>query len=222
MKATKFWLVPGLFFLAATVLNLYGRLDNPALASTVKPALMPLLALTALSAARGAERREIRLLVTALLLGCVGDTLLIFDGFLPFVFGMVAFLSGHIFYMCLFGGKSWKGLSLKVWIPAILVMGALVAGLIVVLGVKGAMLGPMCVYGYALMLLIFSTLSGAVRFGGATWWILLGGALLFTFSDSLIALGTFGGDFPGREFLVMLTYLAAQSLLALGALRLSR
>ena len=95
-------------------------------------------------------------------------------------------------------------------------------GLIIAIGVNGAMLVPMCVYGFALMLLIFSTLAGVFRFRTCTWWILLVGALLFTFSDSLIAIGTFNGDFPGREFLVMLTYIAAQTLLAIGAVRLSR
>ena len=223
MKSCKYWIVPGLFFLVATILNLVGRfLEMPVLASAVKPVLMPFLALTAVAAAGSVERKEIRLLVVALLLGCVGDIFLIYDGFLFFVAGMVAFLSGHIFYMCLFGGKSWKGFTAKTWIPAIIAMAALTAVLIIVIGVNGAMLVPMCVYGFALMLLIFSTLAGVFRFRTCTWWILLAGALLFTFSDSLIAIGTFNGDFPGREFLVMLTYIAAQTLLAVGAVRLSK
>ena len=223
MKSRKFWIVPGLFFLVAAVLNLVGRfVGNEVLASAVKPMLMPFLALTALAAAGTTERKEVRLLVLALLLGCVGDVFLIYDGFLFFVAGMVAFLSGHICYMCLFGGKSWKGFKAKTWIPAIIAMAALTAGLIIAIGVNGAMLVPMCVYGFALMMLIFSTLAGVFRFRTCTWWILLVGALLFTFSDSLIAIGTFNGDFPGREFLVMLTYIAAQTLLAIGAVRLSR
>lgn len=223
MKANKFWIVPGLFFLAAAILNLYGRLMGvEIMASTVKPALMPLLALTALAAAGSTQRKEVRLLVLALLLGCVGDTFLIFDGFLMFVAGMVAFLSGHVCYMCLFGGKSWKGFTAKTWIPAILVMAALVAVLIVTIGVKGALLVPMCVYGFALMMLIFSGLAGVIRFRKASWWIILCGTVLFTFSDSLIALGTFGSNFTGREFVIMLTYIAAQALLAWGAVRLSR
>ena len=223
MKSRKFWIVPGLFFIVAVILNLVGRfVGNEVLASAVKPMLMPFLALTALSAAGTTERKEVRLLVLALLLGCVGDVFLIYDGFLFFVAGMVAFLSGHICYMCLFGGKSWQGFKAKTWIPAIIAMAALTAGLIIAIGVNGAMLVPMCVYGFALMLLIFSTLAGVFRFRTCTWWILLVGALLFTFSDSLIAIGTFNGDFPGREFLVMLTYIAAQTLLAIGAVRLSR
>lgn len=223
MKAAKYWIVPGLFFLVATILNLVGRyVGNPTLASAVKPVLMPLLAITAVAAAGGVTGKEVRLLVIALLLGCAGDIFLIYDGFLFFVAGMVAFLSGHICYMCLFGGKSWKGFTAKAWIPAIVAMAALVAVLILVIGVKGALLVPMCVYGFALMMLIFSGLAGAVRFRTAAWLIIFAGTVLFTFSDSLIAIGTFGGDFYGREFLVMLTYIAAQALLAVGAVKLSR
>ena len=82
----------------------------------------------------------------------------------------------------------------------------------------------MTVYGFVLMLLIFSAFAGVIRMPRgrrATWWILLGGALLFTFSDSCIAMGTFGVmTFPLRHFVVMVTYLAAQSLLAVGGVRL--
>ncbi|MBR6305496.1 MAG: lysoplasmalogenase [Bacteroidales bacterium] len=222
MKACKYWIVPGLFFLVASILNITGKLWNPVLAETVKPALMPLLALTAVVAAGGIQNKEIRILVPALLLGCVGDTFLIFDGFLPFVFGMVAFLAGHIFYMCLFGGKSWKGFTWKTWIPAIVAMAALTAVLIVLIGVNGAMLVPMCVYGFALMMLIFSALAGVARFGGCAWWTILCGAVLFTFSDACIALGTFGHDFAGRNVVIMVTYLAAQSLLAAGTIKLAK
>ena len=223
MKAAKYWIVPGLFFLVAAALNLVGRFtDNAVLASAVKPLLMPFLAITAICAAGGVEKKEIRLLVLALILGCIGDVFLIYDGFLLFICGMVAFLAGHICYMCLFGGKSWKGFTAKTWIPAVIAMAALVAVLIMVIGVKGALLVPMCVYGFALMLLMFSGLCGVVRERTAPWWIILAGTVLFTFSDALIAIGTFGGDFSGREFLVMLTYIAAQTLLAIGTVRLAR
>jgi hypothetical protein len=75
-----------------------------------------------------------------------------------------------------------------------------------------------------LMLLIFSAICGLIRFRQkVTWTLLFLGALLFTFSDCLIAAGTFGViDFELREFVIMATYLLAQSLLAIGGLRLCR
>jgi len=73
-----------------------------------------------------------------------------------------------------------------------------------------------------LMMLIFSTLLGLLRFRQKfTWTLLFLGALLFTFSDALIAADTFEVlDFELIQFVIMLTYLVAQSLLAIGGLRL--
>ena len=221
---TSTWIIPGLFFLLCAALNICGRYaGNGALATHVKPALLPLVALTTLAAAGSLEPREMKLLILAQLLGCAGDIFLLFSGFLPFIGGMGAFLLGHVCYITLFGGKSWTGLGLKAWVPALLVMAALVAGLIVVLGVEGDLLLPMVVYGAVLMLLIFSGLAGVVREGGCAWWLVLCGAVLFTFSDSLIALDTFSEKPLGwTGGTIMLTYLAAQALLATGAVKLIR
>ena len=103
-------------------------------------------------------------------------------------------------------------------------MVAIVLGLVKVIGIEGPLFWPMLMYGFILMLLIFSALAGVLRMprgSRTTWWILLGGALLFAFSDSCIAMGTFGVmTFPLRHFVVMITYLVAQSLLAVGGIRL--
>ena len=56
-----------------------------------------------------------------------------------------------------------------------------------------------------------------------TWAILFIGSVLFTFSDCMIAAGTFGVvDFALRDFVIMTTYVTAQVLLAVGTLRLAR
>lgn len=217
--------VPALFFFLACVANLCGRIWEPALAAAVKPALLPLLALAVLSFAsnRRMDRRMITLLVTAELFGCVGDICLLFDGFALFAAGIGAFLVGHIFYLILFGGQSWKGMNWKGWAAGLVVMGGLVFGLIKLLKIEGALLPPMAVYGFVLTLLLFSTFCGIVRLRDkGTWIILFIGAALFTFSDSLIAAGTFHvWEFELREFVIMLTYLLAQTFLAVGTLRLA-
>ncbi|MBQ9192372.1 MAG: lysoplasmalogenase [Bacteroidales bacterium] len=227
MRKSALWCIPCAFFLVACVLNLIGCVQGTALAATVKPALLPLLAATTLAFLVGKDIPDWRpagLLVAAQLFGCTGDVLLIPDGFFFFAGGMVAFLVGHICYMCLFGGQSWKGLSLWQWLIALVIMGAAVFGLVKLIGIEGALFWPMLVYGFGLMMLIFSALAGVLRMprgNRATWWILLAGAFLFTFSDACIAMGTFGVmTFSLRHFVVMLTYLAAQSLLAVGGIRL--
>ena len=227
MRKTALWCIPGTFFLIACVLNLVGCVQGTALANVVKPALLPLLTATTLAYLLGRDIRDYKavgLLMAAQLFGCTGDVLLIPDGFVFFAGGIGAFLIGHLFYMCLFGGQSWRGLSLWQWAIAVVIMLAAVLGLVKAIGIKGALFWPMLIYGFVLMTLIFSALAGVLRMPRerrTTWWILLAGAVLFTFSDSCIAMGTFGVmTFALRHFVVMLTYLAAQSLLAVGGVRL--
>ena len=219
--------LPLLFFIAACALNLYGRYTgNSELAAAIKPALMPLLALSVAVYALDyrMDRRALEILIGAQLFGCAGDILLLSDELAMFASGIGAFLIGHIFYMTLFGGKSWKGLSWWGWILCLAIMGGIVYFLVTLLKIEGELLIPMAVYGMTLMLLIFSALCGFIRFREkGTWGILLLGTLLFTFSDALIAAGTFHvWDFELREFTVMATYLAAQSLLAIGGFSLAR
>lgn len=220
-------LVPAAFFLAGCLINVIARfVGNGAVASAVKPALLPFLAVTVLAYAfsHPVNRRMLGLLVCAELFGAAGDMLLIGSSLPLFGGGILAFLIGHIFYMRLFGGLSWRGIKPAQWAICLAVMAALVAGLVWLLGIGGVMMGPMAVYGMVLMLLIFSTLCGVIRRPAAerkAWIIVLCGALLFTFSDSLIGLGTTGKELWHHDFLVMFTYLAAQALLAVGGLSLA-
>lgn len=219
--------IPALFFAIACLLNWTGRIwDIPGLANAVKPALMPLLAAAVLAYAinHRLDKRKLTLLICAELFGCVGDVCLLSDAFPLFAGGIGAFLVGHIFYVSLFGGESWKELSGKSWAAGVVVMGGLVFGLIKLLHVSGALLPPMAVYGSMLTLLMFSTFCGLVRLRDkGTWGILFAGSVLFTFSDSLIAAGTFDAfHLPLHDFVIMFTYLVAQSLLAIGAMRLAK
>jgi uncharacterized membrane protein YhhN len=218
--------LPILFFVVACLVNLAGNIWNPELAGIVKPALMPLLAAAVLTAAveNGANRNQLSLLIAAELFGFAGDTFLLRDEFVFFAAGIGAFLVGHLFYISLFGRHSLKGINPMGWILSLLVMGGLVFLLVRFLKIEGALLAPMAVYGMTLMMLLFSTLCGLLRFRQKlTWTLLFVGALLFTFSDCLIAAGTFNVvQFELLSFVIMVTYLLAQALLAIGALRLCR
>ena len=227
MRKNTLWYIPGTFFLLACVLNWMGCIQGTDLADAVKPALLPLLCATSLAYLLGRDVMDYRpvvLLVAAQLFGCAGDVLLMPSSDVLFLVGMVAFLVGHLFYMTLFGSVSWRGLRPLQWLVAIVVLGVIVTVLVKCIGIQGELFVPMLVYGFALMLLIFSAFAGVLRMprgSRATWWILLAGALLFTFSDACIAMGMFGVmTFALRHFVVMSTYLAAQTLLAVGGVRL--
>lgn len=218
-KGKRLWTVPAACFALCCALDIFGCMTHGGIGRMVKPALMPLLSVATLAwlAERGiASRRSAAMLLCAQLFGFGGDTLLLGRGDACFAGGLVLFLIGHLFYICLFGRKSLKGLK-PAHIAAGIASGIIVTALLVLaIGIKGTMLVPMSIYGFTLMMLVFCTFSGALRFG-ASWWMPFCGAVLFCFSDSLIAIGRFGelSRFM-KDFMLMFTYLLAQTLLALG------
>lgn len=227
MKRNNLWLIPCAFFLVCCVLDLISCITgDDRMECCVKPALMLTLCITSLTwlhfrQGSIARPRLIPLLLCGQLFGFAGDTMLMGRGFPFFAGGIGLFLIGHVFYITLFGKLSLKGLRPWQWVAGIAGGLAIVAVSASAIGAHGAIIVPMGVYAMALVMLIFSTLMGAIRFGGLTWWLLLAGAMLFTFSDALIAVRSFGTISPFMNgFVVMVTYLAAQSLLAAGASRL--
>lgn len=228
MRKSALWCLPCAFFLVAVVLNLIGSVRGTALADAVKPALLPLLTATTLAYLVGKDVPDLRLaglLVAAQLFGGMGDVLLISNSALfNFAGGMAAFLIGHIFYMALFGGQSWRGLSVWAWLIAIAIMAVTVFVPVKAIGITGPLKVPMIIYAFGLTFLIFSALAGVLRMPEGrrtTWWILLAGTLLFTLSDACLAMIIFDVmSFALRDLVVMITYLAAQSLLAFGGVRL--
>ncbi|MFF9482511.1 lysoplasmalogenase family protein [Streptomyces sp. NPDC014733] len=172
-----------------------------------KPALMPVLAGYALT--RGGPP----LLAGALLLGCSGDTLLQIGGDLLFLLGMAAFAAGHVCYLVVFarhGTAPGRARTAAAAGAYVLAWAALVA--LLWPGLPADLRGP--VAGYSLLLTGMA--FGSLRIGP----LAAAGGLLFLLSDTLIATGI--ADWPqapAPQFWVMLTYIAAQSALALGLLR---
>ncbi|HET9381862.1 MAG TPA: lysoplasmalogenase [Streptomyces sp.] len=178
-----------------------------------KPLLMPLLA--AWAALSGAPR----LLVAALLCGWGGDVLLLSGADPAFLAGMGCFAAGHLCYLALF--RTYARAEPRARARARL----LVPGYAVVPAVAVTLLWPGLPAGLRLPVAVYSVLltatacAAAVRVGAVAG---LGGAL-FLLSDLLIATGVAGWpQLPRPDFWVMLTYIAAQALLAAGALAARR
>jgi uncharacterized membrane protein YhhN len=148
--------------------------------------------------------RAPRWLVAGLAFAILGDVLL--D--VRFELGMVGFLLMQICYIVGFLRLgAWTGLRAR-WPVG-------VAYVIVGLGANIA-LGPH-LGSLAIPVLVYSTaiLSMAALASGVGSRVGLGG-LLFVISDALIGVDKAGAGFPGRGMVVMLTYLAAQYLIATG------
>jgi uncharacterized membrane protein YhhN len=148
--------------------------------------------------------RAPRWLVAGLAFAVLGDVLL--D--VRFELGMVGFLLMQICYIVGFLRLgAWQGLRAR-WPIGV---GYLIVGL----GANIA-LGPH-LGSLAIPVLVYSTaiLSMAALASGVGSRVGLGGAL-FVISDALIGVDKAGAGFPGRGMVVMVTYLAAQYLIATG------
>ncbi|MFH8292369.1 lysoplasmalogenase [Streptomyces sp. NPDC018059] len=183
--------------------------------AVLKPLLMPLLA------AYVRTRRGPRLLIAALLFGWGGDTLLLFDAEPAFLAGMSSFAAGHLCYLALFkrygdtgryAGPSGSPRARGAALGAAYALALLGTVALLWPDLPADMRGPVAGYSLLLTTMAFgaTTLGAAAAAGGA----------LFLLSDTLIATGVADWpQLPRPDFAIMLTYLAAQFLLARAVLR---
>ncbi|MDT9592594.1 lysoplasmalogenase [Nocardioides zeae] len=185
--------------------------------AVVKPAA--LLALTTAALAGGAADAHAGWwLVVALLLGTLGDALLLGDSDERFLAGLAAFLVGHAAYLVCF---AMLGLHASGWLGAgvLAAAAALVASRTVlprVLREQGAVVAlPVAAYSLVICAMLVAAWS--------TEHLLVGlGAAVFVASDTVLALDRF--DRPARwvapypHLVVMVTYHLGQALVVLGVL----
>jgi uncharacterized membrane protein YhhN len=161
--------------------------------------------------------------LAALIYCWVGDVLLMFSGEMYFIFGLVAFLIGHVFYIFSFRQFSWTtGIQLlptqKVRYAFPIILAA--TGLVVVLYPKlGALQIPVMVYALIIMLMAITALFrvGFTSKESFTWVFV--GAIFFMISDSSLAINKFHTPFFGASTLIMLTYVSAQFMIVEGILK---
>lgn len=176
-----------------------------------KPLLMPLLALFVALL----WRRPAPLILAALLCGCVGDALLLFqENKRCLAAGMLAFAAGHGLYLAYLAPRVAQAAPL-VWIGLVLAYGA---GLLLTYR-RMRLLAPWPLLpgmmAYALLLCCMSAATFLFLLGGGGWMPLLG-SLLFIVSDSLLSQTIFAGETRRGNVAVMATYLGAQALLSAG------
>ncbi len=151
------------------------------------------------------------MILAGLVAGVTGDILLSLDK-KYFIFGLAAFLLGHLFYLAgLLSGVSGFTLS-GTLVPLGL---ALIYGIILVRFMKNAGLQlPVLLY----LLVIALMLIIAIHYDLSRWGYLhlfSAGAILFVVSDALLAWDRFIREFRPASLLVLGTYYSAQFLVTL-------
>ena len=155
-------------------------------------------------------------IIGALLLSATGDVLLMFHGPNFFIFGLVAFLFAHIFYVFIF-----KSFLKRLIINRFILVCSFLVGLYYVLLMRflwpglGDMKIPVIAYAFVISMMLWLSLQVSQKFGASAKYILLG-AFFFVFSDTLLSIQLFHTDFYRAHLFVMLTYLLAQFLLVYG------
>ena len=193
-------------------------LDVPEARYVSKPLLMIALSCYCWTQAGGVQLRARNLVFTALIFSWWGDVLLLFDDM--FVEGLASFLAAHLLYISFFLLVKPKP-PLNPKALALMVLVAVYAtGLVWFLSPHlGELKIAVAVYAAALTLMLLTSIVGlrAERNAGGT--ALCSGAVLFVFSDSLLAIEKFYMYFPGSSGLIMLTYGCAQWMIVEGSTR---
>lgn len=147
----------------------------------------------------------------ALLLSAVGDAAGAGGMFIP---QMLFFALAHGAYMCYFLPQAQVAPRPFVW-PVLTALLLFLFVCIVPRAADPAERAGVAVYGLVIAGMLYSALQ--YRGAYAAWFRLA--ALLFVFSDSVIAWGRFVEPVPCRTYVVMITYYAAQYLFYLFAVR---
>lgn len=205
-----------LFVVAALGYILAAETENPRLKWLTKPFAIPLLCVTYLLAARNPNPW----ILGGLLCGAAGDVLLIPNRKTFFLAGLVAFLLGHVAYVAAFlEPVAREGLSSPL---LILVAAPLsVLGVLFYRAVKSGlerMKLPVGIYIGVILCMAVASVLRAGLVAGLLFWLPLLGAVTFLVSDAILACREFGRPIPHGNVLVAITYLAAQTLIAVGFL----
>ena len=169
---------------------------------------LPLIALWYL-VARWSQERFAKIIGVGFGFSALGDVLLEYPADL-FVFGLGAFLIAHLCYIAAFLARSTELKPLRA-LPCIAWCGGMFVWMQPTLG---ELLLPVGIYVTVIAVMLWRAAATFVQGDGSGRWALVG-AVVFAFSDSLLAINRFIDPFVGAAYLVMVTYWGGQLCLAL-------
>jgi len=214
----NFWIILFLIVLAIDLFAAYS--GNETLRYFSKPLLMPLLIVYFIFNTNTVVSLK-KWIVLALISSWLGDVLLMFEARnnIFFIFGLVAFLIAHIFYILFYENiLKLENLKKNYWlfIPVLIYYVALIYLLSPHLG---EMKLPVRVYGVVISYMLIQALQITRIKNRAASAMMITGAILFIASDSILAMNKFYQPFELAGIAIMITYGMAQLLITLGATR---
>ncbi|WP_214226535.1 lysoplasmalogenase [Pedobacter sp. B4-66] len=162
-------------------------------------------------------------LFTGLVFGLAGDVLLMFvwKNESYFMYGLIAFLLCHIFYIRAFylDFQSAPELDKKGARIAIAICMVFAIGYYVYIRQDlGAMKLPVMVYTFIISLMMMMAAFRNMRVNKISFNLILFGAMFFLVSDSILAYNKFVNSFDLAGLLIMGTYMIAQYLITVGGI----
>jgi len=167
---------------------------------------MAVLALTAIAGIRG------KLLFAAYVLCALAGLALDLPLDSSFLLGLAIFLLGHIGYIITFS-RDFKWQPVRLWLVASILIYAGGMAVLFTPFLGGLLLPVYCYMAVITLMCIFAALrESSNRF-------VIYGALLFLASDSALASNKFIAPLAGQDYIVMITYFAAQFFILFGFLK---
>ncbi len=189
----------------------------------MKPLLMPALAFVLWQMGDVQGNFIHQLVLAGLFFSWIGDIFLMFEQQHEpcFLVGLGSFLIAHICYIAGFY-QAWGDTSIVVNQPWFLIPFLLYAFFLLkpMFSKLGPMKIPVVVYALVIMCMMLSALNLYGEISNHVFWSIFIGALLFTISDSMIAINKFLKPFPLAKTAIMSTYIAGQLMIVFGAIQL--
>jgi len=205
-------------FLFLALLHLYAVYANlPNLRFFSKP-LICISLIFILYKETGLKKNIEKLVAVGLFFGCLGDIFLMLNENM-FVAGLASFLIGHILYVIAFS-KQTSAKALSKHKSYILIAGILASFSYYLYSILKPSLGPLKIpvilYIIVIAAMAFFAYTRRYQTNTLSFIICLIGALLFIFSDSILALNKFVAYLANSGLYIMSSYILAQYFITLG------
>lgn len=210
-------------FLIIFFIELYAEyVDHSSLRTFSKPLIVVTL-LVWLFVSTNLKGRFHKRIFIGLIFGLIGDVILLFQTGRPsfFIYGLIAFLLCHIFYIRAFtlDHKSNPNQKNPYFLWAVGALGIFCTGLFFYLQPRlGAMQFPVLMYAIIITIMAVMAVNRYGKVNILSFKMILYGALFFLLSDSALAVNKFADPIPQSGALIMATYMIAQYLIVYGTI----